>query len=69
MKFLKFAVVATFTLGLSASAYAHCGACGTGEKHEKPAAKCMKKCSKAKDAKACKAACKKAAKNHTHKKK
>ncbi len=70
MKVLQILVVAAFSLGLSASAYAHCGGCGTGEKHDKPAAtKCMKKCAKAKDAKACKAACKKAAKKHTHKKK
>ena len=56
------------TLGLSGTALAHCGTCGTGAKSKlKPA--CKKKCAKAKDKKACVKKCKAAHKKNNHPKK
>ncbi len=59
------------TIGLTATAYAHCGACGPDAKkgHHKTADKCKEKCANAKDVKACKAKCKDAAKKTKKKKK
>jgi hypothetical protein len=63
MKVLKISLALGVLFGFSA-AYAHCGSCGTGEaakpghKHDKPAAACLKKCAKNKDAASCKKACK-----------
>ena len=60
MKIVKLAIIAGCFLGLSSTAYAHCGKCA-GEPdhaHKKPAAeKCATKCSKAKDKKACAKKC------------
>ena len=61
MKMIKLAIIAGCFLGLSTTAYAHCGKCaGVKENHAhaKPAVtECAKKCVKAKDAKACAKKC------------
>ena len=43
-------------LSMSATAYAHCGSCGVGDK-PKPQHACKKKCENAKDKKACMKKC------------
>ena len=50
------------TIALSASAYAHCGSCGAGEKtkehnHADSHAECVKKCDDASDKDSCKKGC------------
>ena len=51
---ISIALAALFSLSVATSAYAHCGACGTGDKEHKS---CHAKCADAKDKDACKAKC------------